>query len=282
MIGKSSFLLLPVLLLFACQTEGVSSQEPDSSAGGAGGGARIGSAGAGGIAADDGSAGGGTVLPNVDASPDAATLPITDASTDGVSGMADAISGAGDSTASPTALSVVPKDNEPGSTDWTVDNLANPSGSKVAATATTKAGVETLIDGAAVEFFINGFTPVQFSWQNYVNKVLPAKDVPDGATLSLYVLQMPDAAQASGLYASLASASPYAGKSWADPSSPVIGSRSRITDTGDHWWINFYKGDFYVEVNVFSSQGPAPNYTQGLQSTKAAAISFAQAIAAKI
>jgi hypothetical protein len=55
-----------------------------------------------------------------------------------------------------------------------------------------------------------------------------------------------------------------------------------MTDTGDHWWINFYKGNFYVEVNLFTSQGPAPDYTTGLQSTKAAAIAFAQAIAAKI
>jgi hypothetical protein len=166
-------------------------------------------------------------------------------------------------------------------TGWTIAMDNDNTSGVVAATSTTEKGVEAFIDGAAADFF-NGFTPVQFAWQNYVNATMQASVPPDGATLALYVLQMPDATQASGLYASLASASLYVGKTWVDPSSPVIGSKSRITDTGDHWWINFYKGSFYVEVNVFSSQGPAPDYTSGLQSTKAAAIAFAQAVAAKI
>jgi predicted small lipoprotein YifL len=184
-----------------------------------------------------------------------------------------------DAATAATALSAVPKANEvPG---WTIDPSNDKTSGVVAATSTTEKGVEAFIDGAAADFF-NGFTPVLFAWQNYVNTTLPVSDVPNGATLALYVLQMPDAAQASGLYTSLASASLYVGKTWVDPSAPVIGLRSRMTDTGDHWWINFYKGNFYVEVNLFTSQGPAPDYKQGLESTKTAAIAFAQAIAAKI
>ena len=53
-------------------------------------------------------------------------------------------------------------------------------------------------------------------------------------------------------------------------------------DTNQTWWINFYKGNFYVEVDVAPSAGPEPDYTPGLPITKAAAIAFAQAIAAKI
>jgi hypothetical protein len=165
--------------------------------------------------------------------------------------------------------------------NWTIDPDSTVTSGVVAATATTEGAVEGFIDGAAADFF-NGFTPAQFAWQNYVNTTLPTSDAPTGATAALYVLQMPDAAQASGLYASLLSANLYSGKTWVDPSSPVIGSRSRIADTGDHWWINFYKGNFYVEVNLSPSAGPKPDYTPSLQSTKAAAIAFAQAIAAKI
>jgi hypothetical protein len=185
----------------------------------------------------------------------------------------------GSSTTAATALSIIPKANEVA--NWTIATDNDKTAGVVAATATTEQGVFDLVDGAAADFY-NGFSPVQFAWQNYINTTLPVSDVPNGATVSLYVFQMSDAAQASGLYASLPSESLYIGKTWVDPSSPVIGSRSRISDTGDHWWINFYKGNFYVEVNLFSSQGPAPDYTAGLQSTKAAAIAFAQAIAAKL
>ena len=183
------------------------------------------------------------------------------------------------SVSASTALSIVPTANEVA--NWTIDMDNATTSGVVAATATTELAVEAFIDGAAADFF-NGFTPVQFAWQNYVNTTLPATDAPDGATVSLYVLQMSSAAQASGLYTSLASASLYVGKTWVDPSSPVIGSHSRIADTGDHWWINFYKGNFYVEVNLSPSAGPKPDYTPSLQSTKAAAIAFAQAIAGRI
>lgn len=184
-----------------------------------------------------------------------------------------------DVASAPTALSIVPKTNEVA--NWTIDPEPPKTSGLVAATATTAKGVEDLIDGAAADFF-NGFTPAQFAWQNYVNTTLPVSDVPKGATVKLYVLQMPDAAQASGLYAALLSASLYSKYTWIDPSSPVIGSRSRIVDTNQTWWINFYKGNFYVEVDVAPSAGPEPDYTPGLPITKAAAIAFAQAIAAKI
>ncbi len=184
-----------------------------------------------------------------------------------------------DAAAAATALSLVPKAN--GVSGWTIDPDSEKTVNLAAATGTTEKQVEDLIDGAAADFF-DGFTPVQFAWQNYVNATLPKADVPDVATLKLYILQLPNSSDAAGLYQHMLSANLYARYStWADPSTP-IGTKARMVDTGDHWWINFYKGAFYVEVDVTPSGGPAPDYTPGLKSTKDAAIAFAQAIAAKI
>jgi hypothetical protein len=182
-----------------------------------------------------------------------------------------------------SALDVIPRDNTiPG---WTVDPASSVTAGKVAVTATTAKTTEDLIDGAAADFFAAPYAPTLFAWQNYVSSTVT--DAPNGATVMLYILQMPSADQASGLYTSLRSASLYTRKNgtpedWVDPTSPLVGTDSRIQDTGDHWWINFYKGNFYVEVSFGPSAGPAPDFTPGNTATKAAAFAFATAIAGKI
>jgi hypothetical protein len=187
----------------------------------------------------------------------------------------------------PGALDLVPKGGA--ISGWTIDTTNSKTSKLVAATATTQLDTEALIDGASADFFAVPYTPTLFAWQNYVNTTFIPADVsasdpqfPNGAVVSLYVLQMPTADQASGLYASLLSTSMYSGKAWTDPSSPLVGTGSRIADTGDHWWINFYKGNFYVEVNLGPSYSPPPAYTPGNTNLRAAAFAFAAAVASKI
>jgi hypothetical protein len=189
----------------------------------------------------------------------------------------------GNSGGPANTLDVVPKDSE--IAGWKIDTSNSKTAGKAAATATTQLDTEDLIDGASADFFAAPYTPNMFAWQNYVNASVT--DAPSGATMTLYVIQMPTAAQASGLYAALRGASLYTRKvgtpeDWTQPSSPLVGTDSRIQDTGDHWWINFHKGNYYVEVSLGPSAGPAPDYTIGDTATKAAAFAFATAVAAKI
>jgi len=53
-------------------------------------------------------------------------------------------------------------------------------------------------------------------------------------------------------------------------------------DSGTHWWINFCKGNYYVEVRMWPSYGPAPDYTPSDAAQKKAAMDFAVAVAAKM
>jgi len=188
-----------------------------------------------------------------------------------------------------SALDLIPANNA--IAGWKFDtsnsNLANGT-----ATATTELATEALIDGAAADFFAAPGTPTLFAWQNYLNTTIstantvtaaPDPQYPSGATVTLYVLQMPSATQASGLYNSLLSASLYVGKAWTEPSSPAIGTDSRVANTGDHWWINFHKGNYYVEVSLGPSYSPPPEYTPPENAiTKAAAFAFASEVAGKI
>jgi hypothetical protein len=153
---------------------------------------------------------------------------------------------------------------------------------KVAATARTELETENLIDGASAVFFADPYMPLTFAWQNYVSTTVTDAPAPNYATVSLYVLQMANAEQASGLYTSLLTAPLYSGRTWIEPSSPLIGTDSRIADTGDRWWINFYKGNCYAEVSLSPSYGPPPNYTPGDPSTKTAAMTFSRAMASKM
>jgi hypothetical protein len=190
---------------------------------------------------------------------------------------------AGAVTAPKTALDAIPGNNAV--SGWTIDPDNGKTASLPAATATTETDTEALIDGAAADFFAAPNNPKTFAWQNYVNSTV--KDAPTGATVVLYVLEMPSAEQAAGLYASLRSAALYSRKKgtpddWQDPTTPLVGTASRIQNSGDTWWINFHKGNFYVEVNLMPSQGPAPDYNPGNENTKAEAFRFAQAVASRI
>ena len=186
-----------------------------------------------------------------------------------------------------SALQLVPASDVSG---WKFDAI-NSKTANGAATATTEPDTEALIDGAAAEFFAAPYTPVLFAWETYVNASMTTADTtspawdkqyPNGAKLDLKILQMPSAAQAAGLYASLPATSLYVGKSWTEPSSPKVGTGSRVTDTNTDWWINFYQGNFYVEVKMGPSYSPPPDYNPGNTVTQTAAFAFAAAVAGKI
>ena len=190
--------------------------------------------------------------------------------------------GGGGSSSGPASITdVVPRDSA--IAGWKIDATSSKTANVVAATATTEIDTENLIDGAAADFFAAPSTPKEFAWQNYVNASLPSPNgATDGAKAKLYILQMPSAEQASSLYTALLQANLYVGNTWADPTSPVVGAKSRITDSGTDWWINFYKGSWYVEVRMTPSYGPSPDYTPGDATMKKAAMDFAVAVAAKM
>jgi hypothetical protein len=102
----------------------------------------------------------------------------------------------------------------------------------------------------------------------------------------LYILQMPCADQASGLYQAVLNESEYSGQAgtindW-QPTSPTLGAESRIENTVTAWWINFHQGAFYVEVFLSPSYGPPPKYVINNLDLKQEAVRFAQAISSAI
>jgi hypothetical protein len=200
----------------------------------------------------------------------------------GGSGAGGAAGGAGGSSGK-SILELVLKDGElPG---WSANPANTKTKGKVAVTATDEATTEGFIDGAAADFFKSPLTPVMFAWQSYINTTLTSAPVPPdplGVKVELYILQMPDAGQASSLYASLLSATLYSKWNWVDPSSMAGVDKSRVTNAGDTYKINFTKGVYYVEVSLSPSYGPAPNYTENDPSLKQAAFDFAAAVAAKM
>jgi hypothetical protein len=173
---------------------------------------------------------------------------------------------------------------------WNIDPSSSKTKDVVAATGSDQATVEGLIDGASADFFKSPSTPVVFGVQAYLSTTVA--DAPaEGAKLKLYLIQMPNAGQASALYTALLDANLYspwnqpsqqgAGK-WVDPSSPTVGEHSRVVNAGDTWWINFYKGIYYGEVWLTPSFGPGPDYVTDDANLKAAAFAFATAVVAKI
>jgi len=181
-----------------------------------------------------------------------------------------------------TPLDLVPQDNDV--SGWTADQEHSKTPGSRAMTATTKQDAVGLIDGGADPFYRDPFTPKQFLWQNYVNDSLAA--APSGAWIMLYILEMPSAEQASGLYASLLKESDYARKAgtsedW-QPTSPLLGAESRIQDTNSSWWINFHQGVYYVEVQLGPSSGPPPEYTRSDPDLKQECFRFAQTVASGI
>jgi hypothetical protein len=234
---------------------------------------------AGGAGGEDGSISSGGVVGTDGALPTGGTVGAVDAREGGT--PADSLGEAGTGS-SKNILDLVPRANTV--SGWTVDPQGPTTSGVRAATATSKTETEALIDGAAAAFYTAPYSPKVFAWQNYVNATLPA--MPEGAHLSLYILQMPSTAQATGIYTALLQSQEYARQTgapndWQVPSPPV-GTESRIEDTGSAWWINFHKDVFYVEVRLDPSYGPAPDYTPGWSVTKAEAIRFALAVASQI
>jgi hypothetical protein len=181
-------------------------------------------------------------------------------------------------TSSKDPASLVPVDNAV--SGWNIDTNSNKNKSAQPMVANTKDEAIGLIDGAAAPFYRDPFSAKKFVWQNYVNTSMPAAPAPKGAGLIVYVYEMPSASQASGLYTALLQESEYSGN-W-QPTSPPLGTESRIEDTNTAWWVNFHQDVFYVEVFLSPSYGPAPDYTPGNADLKAAALGFAKAIASKI
>jgi hypothetical protein len=180
------------------------------------------------------------------------------------------------STATKDPIGVVPLDND--ISGWTVDreNAGDPT--QRARTATTETGVESLIDGGAEDYFVEPNIPTMFLWQNYLNSSLEA--APEGAKVKLYIFQLPSADEARGIYTALLQTISHAGN-W-EALTPTLGTESRIQDTNTQWWINFRKDVFYVEVLLYPSYGPPPDYALGDAATRAEAVRFAEAIASKI
>jgi hypothetical protein len=187
-----------------------------------------------------------------------------------------------DNTSPKDPLELVPLDNTV--SGWTVDKAHSKDPTARAMSATTMVDAVGLIDGGADPFYAPPYTPKLFLWQNYLNSTLTA--APDGAQVSLYILEMPSADQASGLYTALLQYSDYRRKvgtadDW-QTTSPPLGTSARIQDTGTQWWINFHQNVFYVEVMLDPSFGPAPDYTPGNTDLKQQSVRFAQAVAGGI
>ncbi len=180
-------------------------------------------------------------------------------------------------TSSKDPVELVPRsDAVPG---WTVDPANSRTANLVAATGRTELDVEGLIDGGAENYFEEPNIPKMFLWQNYVNATFAA--APEGATVKLYIFEMPSSAQAKGIYTALLQKPNYAARTW-EATAPTVGTESRIQDTATQWWVNFYQGVFFVEVLLSPSFGPPPDYELGNAETKQEAVRFAQAISSKI
>jgi hypothetical protein len=191
----------------------------------------------------------------------------------------------GGGTSSKDPLDLVPQDSDV--SGWTVDQAHSRSPGARAMTASNEEEAVGFIDGGATPFYREPYTPKQFLWQNYVNSTLPAAPPPKGGTVMLYILQMPSRDQASGLYTALLQESDYrrwngTDQDWRGPTTPPLGTDSRIEDSGTSWWINFYQDVFYIEVQLFPSYGPPPDSTPSDPDLKNEALRFAQGVASRI
>lgn len=195
------------------------------------------------------------------------------------------LSACGDSLSSSSPkdpIDLVPRDGAV--TGWTVDPDNPKTASTVAATGSSELEVEGLIDGGSENYFIEPNIPKMFLWQNYSSSTLPA--APEGAKVKLYIFQMPSADEARGIYTNILQRPSHSARTgmpgdW-EPTTPTVGTESRIQDTATQWWINFHQDVFYVEVLLDPSYGPPPDYALGNAETRQEAMRFAEAIASKI
>jgi len=179
--------------------------------------------------------------------------------------------------------SLVPRDNEvPG---WKIDSENSTIAGKPAAIARTMKAAVDLVDGSAEDYWAKQ-TPQVFAWQDYLNASLASfiERPGVGSLIQLYMMEMPSEAEAAGLYKSLIDEKwPLWQQEWTEPSSPLVGTKSRIANSGADWWVNFYKGIYYVEVRMTPSYGPeSAGYPEKDPTQKAAALSFAAAVASKL
>jgi hypothetical protein len=187
-------------------------------------------------------------------------------------------------------VDLIPVDNTV--SGWTIDASSNMDGSAKPMVASTLEEGTSLIDGGMEPFYADGFSPKKFIWQNYKNGSLPAAPVDSwnsqGATLMLFVFQLSSAAQASGLYQNLLKFVQYTrlktatSSGWEEPTTPLVGAKSRMQDTGADWFVNFQKDEYYVEIRFSPSNGPAPDFTPGNLDLKKEALRFAQAVASRL
>ena len=190
--------------------------------------------------------------------------------------------GGGGGTSTKDPMDLVPLNNTV--SGWTVDPDNPKTAGQVAATGAGEMGTEALIDGGAENYFQEPNIPTTFVWQNYVSSTLSA--APEGAKVKLYIFELPSAAQAQGIYTAILQRPSHAARTgmpgdW-EPTTPTVGTESRIQDTATQWWVNFHQGVLYVEVLLDPSYGPPPDYALGNAETKQEAVRFAQAVAAKI
>jgi hypothetical protein len=188
------------------------------------------------------------------------------------------------------ALDLVPLDDDV--SGWTVDEAHSKTPGERAMVANTHTEAVELIDGTAADFYLSPYTPTKFLWQNYKNGSLPSAppeppDNPDGALIKLFILQMPSAEQACGLYTAILGQSNYTTRQgtaydWQDPTTPPLGAHSRIQDRGSQWWINFCQDVYYIEVLLKPSYGPPPDYDIGNVDNKNETFRFAREISSKI
>lgn len=182
----------------------------------------------------------------------------------------DAGSGGGSPTvgdALPVAgiANLVPKSNE--ISQWTIDPSQRLTASVPAATASHAVEAEALIDGSAAAFFTQPFT-ANLAWQNYIKQGV--------YTVDLHLWEMPTAAQAKDIYSVLVNQYPlYLNNTW----TPIngLGDEARICNTGTTWWINTYKGKYFVEVNLNKlPNGSEESDTTGREEVKAFATELMQ------
>lgn len=188
--------------------------------------------------------------------------------------------GTGGQTTAPSILDLVPRDNTV--SGWTVDQdpRNTHTAGQVAAVSNDFAGTTALIDGGSDAYYTAPYIAKTFVEQNYVNTSLNS---PSGYIIKMYIIEMTSADQASGIYTAFTAADStfdlWTSNTWT-ATSPVIGTGSRITNSGSGWWVNFYKGSYYVEVLLSSPTvtGVPETDTAG----EAEAARFATAIASKM